>query len=520
MTVGLWASSTVSLAQESLKSSSGHSVVSPPSINWGADHFDLCQRSNPFALSEEDLQVAIRRGAEYADLNPSPHSLATPVDLFAKIHAVTATDPASFFGRIAGLQRHPTEIGFIGGRSIMIPVGNRGETTRAFKISCYACHSNNLFGRQIVGATNKTLGVTSTLLATKKLLSSMDRKGAESLSEREQIVFAKYHSRVTELSMPPEIPVGFDTTVLNAFVANAKNRGAASSEVDQLSALVKPVPWWQSRFKSRWLVDGLFSNDTPVLLNFIGNEISFNSDLQATSDWLLENKDVLRALTTLVFNTEAPKYEDFLQFSVNELSAAHRGELLFEENCSSCHGHYPRKWQFEGDAIVGFERQSVDYPQPTVGCDVGTDRQRLLAAKVAEKYPPKDIPILDQSLSKIESIGEYIPPPLVGVWASWPYLHNGSVPTLRDLFEPSDKRPKQFYVGPSVSEKTDFDRNKNGFPVPPPRKWRSKSSLYDTSVRGQSNQGHDIGIFIDEATGQPKFTDKQKNDLLNYLKTL
>ena len=126
---------------------------------------------------------------------------------------------------------------------------------------------------------------------------------------------------------------------------------------------------------------------------------------------------------------------------------------------------------------------------------------------------------MERSQVKFESLGEYVPPPLVGVWASWPYLHNGSVPTLRDLFEASANRPKQFYIGPSLSEQTDFDREKNGFPIPAPLSWRSKDFLYDTSHPGQSNRGHDVGIFVDES-GQPVFTDKEKTDLLNFLKTL
>ena len=44
----------------------------------------------------------------------------------------------------------------------------------------------------------------------------------------------------------------------------------------------------------------------------------------------------------------------------------------------------------------------------------------------------------------------YANSPLDGVWLRAPYLHNGSVPTLRDLLEPSDQRPKTFYRGYDV----------------------------------------------------------------------
>ena len=52
----------------------------------------------------------------------------------------------------------------------------------------------------------------------------------------------------------------------------------------------------------------------------------------------------------------------------------------------------------------------------------------------------------------------YANSPLDGLWLRAPYLHNGSVPTLRDLLEPSDKRPKTFYRGYDV-----YDQKKVGF---------------------------------------------------------
>jgi len=48
--------------------------------------------------------------------------------------------------------------------------------------------------------------------------------------------------------------------------------------------------------------------------------------------------------------------------------------------------------------------------------------------------------------------------PLDGIWLRAPYLHNGSVPTLRDLLEPAAKRPALFYRGYDV-----IDREKVGF---------------------------------------------------------
>ena len=68
--------------------------------------------------------------------------------------------------------------------------------------------------------------------------------------------------------------------------------------------------------------------------------------------------------------------------------------------------------------------------------------------------------------------------PLDGIWATAPYLHNGSVPTLRALLAPPDQRPKTFYVG-----SRDFDPVNVGYDITagPDR------FLFDTSIPGNRN---------------------------------
>ena len=74
--------------------------------------------------------------------------------------------------------------------------------------------------------------------------------------------------------------------------------------------------------------------------------------------------------------------------------------------------------------------------------------------------------------------------PLNGVWATAPYLHNGSVPTLHDLLLPPAQRPKVFYVG-----SREFNPREVGFTTEPgPGRFR-----FDTALPGNSNAGHDYG---------------------------
>jgi hypothetical protein len=92
--------------------------------------------------------------------------------------------------------------------------------------------------------------------------------------------------------------------------------------------------------------------------------------------------------------------------------------------------------------------------------------------------------------------------PLNGIWATAPYLHNGSVPTLWDLLSPTDERPQVFYVG-----SRDFDAEKVGITTTEgPGTFR-----FDTSIQGNWRNGHEFGTSLPA---------QQKKDLLEYLKTL
>lgn len=91
--------------------------------------------------------------------------------------------------------------------------------------------------------------------------------------------------------------------------------------------------------------------------------------------------------------------------------------------------------------------------------------------------------------------------PLNGMWASAPYLHNGSVPTLYDLLLPATDRPKRFAVG-----RTEFDPEKVGYVTDGESPW-----VHDTSVIGNHNGGHEYGTTLSE---------DDRWALVEYLKTL
>ena len=116
--------------------------------------------------------------------------------------------------------------------------------------------------------------------------------------------------------------------------------------------------------------------------------------------------------------------------------------------------------------------------------------------------------------------------PLNGIWATAPYLHNGSVRTLNDLLLPPSQRPRRFWVG-----NAEFDPVAVGFvDARPESGFGSEFSTHDRDgrpIRGNSNGGHDYRFFdrtLDPATGQPiglrDFTEAERLALVEYMKQL
>ncbi|MFG1343666.1 di-heme-cytochrome C peroxidase [Xanthobacter autotrophicus DSM 431] len=103
--------------------------------------------------------------------------------------------------------------------------------------------------------------------------------------------------------------------------------------------------------------------------------------------------------------------------------------------------------------------------------------------------------------------------PLAGVWATGPFLHNGSVPTLYDLLSPEEERPARFYVGSKR-----LDTEKLGFVSAPDaftEKERAGLFLFDTSLPGNSNRGH---VFPDPSVA--KLSPEDRFAIIEYLKIL
>src|SRR5207237_322074 len=139
-----------------------------------------------------------------------------------------------------------------------------------------------------------------------------------------------------------------------------------------------------------------------------------------------------------------------------------KGKLIYARHCAECHE-------------VG--RPHTNKPIPID--EIGTDRERMdtwiQSAAAEANRRVKEMGIERQDMVKQSG---YCSPPLDGVWMRAPYLHNGSVPTLRDLLEPVAQRSTSFYRGFDV-----FDPVNVGFVTQGPAAGRA-GWKHDVNERG------------------------------------
>jgi mono/diheme cytochrome c family protein len=176
---------------------------------------------------------------------------------------------------------------------------------------------------------------------------------------------------------------------------------------------------------------------------------------------------------------------------------AARGAPLYQTHCTECHADHRFR---EGVVSGGRVGQVVPIEA------IRTDPYRLtsytltFAMNQYGLYP--DSPYRFNHFRKTNGYANH---PLDGIWLRAPYLHNGSVPTLRDLLDEPEARPSSFYRGYDL-----FDRTKVGFVSNVPAADGQAFTLYDTTVPGNRNSGHVYGTTL---------PDEDKRAIVEYMKT-
>jgi mono/diheme cytochrome c family protein len=175
-----------------------------------------------------------------------------------------------------------------------------------------------------------------------------------------------------------------------------------------------------------------------------------------------------------------------------DAAAVERGKAVFAANCAECH------------APDG-KRTLTVIPVAEVGTDI--NRSHMWTELARDTYN-NFREGRDWGFKSFRKISGYVAEPLGGLWLNGPYLHNGSVPTLRDLLEPPAQRPAAFVRGLDV-----LDGRNGGFVAPScdSREQLPEGFCFDTRLVGNSNDGHVYGTTLSAS---------EKSDLLAYLLTL
>ena len=246
-------------------------------------------------------------------------------------------------------------------------------------------------------------------------------------------------------------------------------------------------PWWHFKRKKQLYIDGFAEKGHRGLMQFM---LVKQNGPEKFREWEEDFRDVYDFLTSI----KPPRYP----YAIDQ-SLAERGRIAFNRVCADCHGTY-------GD--------DGSYPEKLVPIDVvGTDRVRLdaLSAKGRDAYGQSWFANYGKS-NNLRDPGGYVAPPLDGIWASAPYFHNGSVPTLWHVLRPGERpavwkrKGDAFDSARSGPEIDSFEK------LPADAKDGSqKREYFDTRAFGKSAAGHG---FPDE------LTEEEKQAVLEYLKTL
>jgi mono/diheme cytochrome c family protein len=360
--------------------------------------------------------------------------------------------------------------------------------------NCLACHASHLLGKVVVGLGAADADFTIDQLARVQpalLVPSLPADYAELVKFVDRMrVLAPYVQEATIGTNPAD-------TLTGVLLAHRDPQTLAWH--DQATLPLPPAtplpihvpPWWRMAKKHAMFYTALGRGDHSRYMMLASTMCTDTvSDATAIASYF---DDIEAYITSL----RAPAYP----FPIDGELAA-RGKTVFEATCASCHGTY---------GATG------SYPNLVIPTDeIGTD-PLLANAQASQFYAPYAAWFASSfygQTAHADPLDGYYAPPLDGIWATAPYLHNGSVPTIAALLE-SSKRP-QYWT--RTFDSTDYDPHDLGWSytvlghgqADEPRA-AERAKIYDTTLIGGSNVGH---LYGDSLTAD------DRSAVIEYLKTL
>lgn len=368
-------------------------------------------------------------------------------------------------------------------------------------MGCVACHSGRAAGQFVVGLGNKNIDVLQMGqdIATiesywKWLVPGIMKDDTYVDLEEASMNFANYLANpdignLTQGLVPISFIRGWFYRIHNQPLPSGMSRGQVKV----------PFLWgYHEKRKVGQFCDGF--GDGTELGWAVAVELAAGQRPEAVRAYYPKVKAAEESLEHLL----PPPYP----FELDILLAA-RGREIFSNTCIRCHGSYDR----DADGLPLFQA-----PKWIPWEVVKTDRDRVAGHSEAFNLLVDGNPLKDILRYKNFQHG-YFAPRLEGVWSRFPYLHNGSVPTIADLLTPAAKRPKVFSLE-RAGEAERYDKTRMGLTLPKNQRevllYQRKAQygareIYDTTRIGHSNQGHEFFTDLDAAS---------KSALMEYLKTL
>ena len=359
--------------------------------------------------------------------------------------------------------------------------------------NCLTCHATPLFGELVVGLGNEFLDFTNDASAL------AERAGALVQGEEEIKAWELYADRIAAIA--PYIrthTVGANpaNNLTFALIAHRNADTQAWSDTPLLALPptdVPPVsvpPWWRMAKK-------------PAMFN-LGEGRSDHARIMMAASMLCT--DTMTELDTIdAYAPDIRAYIASLQppaypFPIDKDLSAIGGEV-FAANCSHCHGKY------DGDE---------SYPARLVPIEIVQTDSTLVDFAHGDGVPYIDW--FNRSyygkLSTAAPGPGYVAPPLDGIWATAPFLHNGSVPTIAMVLD-STQRPRYWQLDVTdASDPESFDQTRLGWAFSELENGKSNAAdirVYDTDLPGYANSGH---LFGDHLSTDERLA------VIEYLKTL
>ena len=402
--------------------------------------------------------------------------------------------PIDVFKRLVGVDDENL-LGREGDSADLPPFANAFDGYNGVRVAagttCMGCHGSALDGQFIPGLGNTVQDFTRDVSGIFNLLERFLENEFEAGSPEAEI--SALYLRGAR-STQDQIRMAFkgpNPAMRMAVAAAAHRRPGDLSWQETLafeipeSTLASDVPpLWGVRKKHALYYNGMGRGDFARLIMQIGVVAIVDAEQAAQID--AHAPDLLAWIESL----EPPPWPGEI-----DAARAEAGAAIFEARCAHCHGTYgaeetyPNLWV--PAEIVGTDPEYARYFATDNGF-ISWFNQSWYAA---------------DGLAWAEAREGYVAPPLDGIWATAPYLHNGSVPTLAALLD-SAARPARWRRD---YEDSTYDHVAVGWPWAAPEAGAEAVDIYDTAALGYSNVGH---TYADDLDGQARL------DLLEYLKTL